>query len=254
MGAEPGDADAPCMSLRPAHALLALVAFVSLGACQPLPLPPLPVPTPAPAPAPAPTGEYRVALTDAGGTAVRWNPCQPIRYVVNLQGAPAFARAELSAAVAAIETASGLDLVDAGTTTERPGGRALRNPSRYGAGFAPILISFASAAELPFGSPTASGWGQAVPIADPTTGRRQYVSGQVVLRPADGWTQGTTSANPLSLMLRHELGHVLGLGHVSATNEIMGTGGNGSARTWGPGDLRGLRVVGRPAGCLTTLS
>lgn len=252
MRTQPGAADEPCMTLRPAHALLALVALVALGACQPLPLPPLPLPASAPAPAPA--GEYRVALTDAGGTAVRWNPCQPIRYVVNLQSAPAFTRAELSAAVAAIETASGLDLVDAGTTTERPGNRPLRAPSRYGGGFSPVLISFASATELPFGSPTASGWGQAVPITDPATGRRQYVSGQVVLRPTHGWTQGTASANPLSLMLRHELGHVLGLGHVSPTNEIMGSGGNGSARTWGPGDLRGLRVVGRPAGCLPTLS
>lgn len=157
--------------------------------------------------------------------------------------------------MAALESASGLDLVDAGTTTERPiAGRPLRTPARYGAGFTPLLVSFASASELPFGSPTASGWGQAVPVTDPATGKRQFVSGQVVLRPDAGWTQGTTSVNPLSLMLRHELGHVLGLGHVSATNEIMGTGGNGSARTWGPGDLRGLQAIGRPAGCLPTLS
>ncbi|MGH9274068.1 MAG: matrixin family metalloprotease, partial [Acidimicrobiales bacterium] len=205
------------------------------------------------APGASTTGAYSVALTDADGSVVRWNPCQPIRYVVNLQSAPSFVRAELSAAVAAIESASGLDLVDAGTTTERPVKRPLSDPTRYGPGFSPVLISFATSAELPFGSSTASGWGQAVPATDPVTGKRQYVTGQVVLRPDAGWTQGLTSANPLSLMLRHELGHVLGLAHVSATNEIMGTGGNGSARTWGPGDLRGLQVVGRAAGCLSTL-
>jgi len=150
--------------------------------------------------------------------------------------------------VAAIESASGLDLVSAGTTTERPSERQLRNP-RYGTGYSPILITFASATEVPFGSPTASGWGQAVSAVEPSTGNRQYVTGQVVLRPG-GWTEGTSSANPLSLMLRHELGHVLGLSHVAVTTEIMGTGGNGSARAWGPGDKVGLSKVGRPAGCL----
>ncbi len=236
--------------------MVALATAGALSACQPAAVLPIAAPQlpAASAPAPAPTGQYRIALTNADGSAVRWNPCQSIPYVVNLQGAPSFARSELSAAVAALESASGLDLVDAGTTTERPVGSRPLRAARYGSGYVPVLISFASAAELPFGSPTASGWGQAVPVTDAATGRRQYASGQVVLRPDHGWTQGTSTANPLSLMLRHELGHVLGLGHVSPTNEIMGTAGNGSARTWGPGDLRGLGAVGRPAGCLPALS
>lgn len=241
------------MPLRPVSVLCASITVVVLSACQPTPAPFLPVPVVTPSRPAAPAGEYKVALTDADGSVVRWNPCRPIRYVVNPAGGPSFALAEVGAAVAAIESASGLDLVYEGTTTERPVPlRPLRSPDRYGPGFTPILISFASATELPFGSPTASGWGQAVPVTDPTTGARQLVSGQVVLRPP-GWTQGIASANPLSLMLRHELGHVIGLAHVSSTNEIMGIGGNGSARSWGPGDLRGLPVIGRPAGCLTDL-
>jgi hypothetical protein len=194
----------------------------------------------------APAGGYKIALKNPDGTAVRWNPCQQIRYVVNLAGAPSFTLSETSRAVAELESASGLDFVYAGTTTERPGGR----PARNGTGWSPVLISFATATEVPFSSPNASGWGQPVAVvADTTTGRQQYVTGQVVLRPG-GWTQGTSSSNPLSLMLQHELGHVVGLGHATAAGQIMGTAGNGSVRQWGEGDLVGLEQVGRPAGCL----
>ena len=209
---------------------LVLLTGLALTACEPTP------------------GAYKISQTNTDGSAVRWNPCLQIRYVVNLQDAPSFTLAEVSRAVSAIEAASGLDLVYAGTTTERPGGRLTRDPARYGTGWSPILISFATATEFPFGSSTASGYGQGVAVTD-SSGKRQYVTGRVVLRPG-GWTEGTSSANPLSLMLRHELGHVLGLAHVSLTTEIMGTGGNGSARDWGTGDKEGLRVVGRPAGCL----
>jgi hypothetical protein len=197
-----------------------------------------------------PAGSYKIALKNPDDSAVRWNPCQPIRYVVNLAGAPSFTLSETSRAVAALESASGLDFVYAGTTTERPGGRPARNPALYGSGWSPVLISFATAAEVPFSSPNASGWGQPVAVvANTTTGRQQYVTGQVVLRPS-GWTQGTSSANPLSLMLQHELGHVVGLGHATVGAQIMGTAGNGSVRQWGEGDLAGLEEVGRPAGCL----
>jgi len=40
---------------------------------------------------------------------------------------------------------------------------------------------------------------------------------------------------------------------VASKQEIMGTGGNGSVRSWGPGDVRGLRALGRQAGCLPPL-
>jgi hypothetical protein len=225
------------------RALVLALALV-LSACQPT-VSSLAQPTTV-------TGEHRIALRNADGSPVRWNPCQPILIVADFRGAPSFARAELDAAIAGIRSASGLDLRFAGTTTERPttplGGRTTSTVT----GWAPIRLTFATATELPFADPTAMGWGQAIPLLEPTTGRYQYVMGQVVLRP-HGWTQGPTSANPLTIMLRHELGHVLGLGHVRSTDEIMTSAGNGHARRWGPGDLVGLRAIGRPAGCLPAL-
>ena len=226
-------------------ALLVAGALILAAGCQPT------VPTPAlPGGGAAPAGQYEVARTNSDGSPVRWDPCAPIRYVVSLRHAPTFALAEIANAVRAVEAESGLDFVYQGTTTERPP----RDYAslRYGPGPLPVLISFATSEELPFGSPTASGWGQAVRATHPTTGHERYVSGQVVLRPS-GWTAGLTSTNPLELMVRHELGHVVGLDHVPVTTEIMGIGGNGSARRWGPGDRAGLAKIGRAGGCLPPL-
>lgn len=235
------------LQTRAALLPLLVLGTVVVAACQPIVgAPKIPAST-----APT-TGQHAIALSNADGSAVRWNPCQPILIVANFSGAPSFARAELDAAIAALRSASGLDLRFAGTTTQRAGtARSLRD-SAYPSGWAPIRLTFATATELPFGSATASGWGQGVTAVEPSTGRRQYVTGQVVLRP-QGWTQGTASSNPLSIMLRHELGHVVGLGHVASASEIMTSAGNGYARTWGPGDLVGLRKLGMSAGCLPFL-
>lgn len=232
-------------SLRSCARLGLLVLAVLSAACQPtLSVPGLP------GSGATTAGRYQIARTNADGSPVRWNPCEPIRYVVSLVHAPSFARTEIANAVRAVEAASGLDFVYDGTTSERP--PRDQSSQRYGPGPLPVLISFATAAEVPFGSPSASGWGQAIRVTDPITGKERYVSGQVVLRPG-GWTAGTTSVNPLDLMVRHELGHVVGLSHVDLTTEIMGTGGNGSARRWGPGDLAGLSRIGRASGCLPPL-
>ncbi|MGK2950195.1 MAG: matrixin family metalloprotease, partial [Acidimicrobiales bacterium] len=182
----------------------------------------------------------------------RWNPCRPILIEANFSGAPSFARIELDAAVAALRSASGMDIRFAGTTAERASSPHVAKDATQPSGWAPIRLTFATATEFPFDSPTASGYGFPKAAPDMATGRWQYITGVVVLRPT-GWTQGTTSPNPLSIMLRHELGHVLGLGHVTSTQEIMTSAGNGFARAWGPGDLEGLRRVGRPAGCLPTI-
>lgn len=223
------------------RAVVLVSAALLLGACQPSTQT-----TPLAGGTTVRTVSYAIAQRNADRSPVRWNPCAPIHYVVSFTHAPSFALAEITRAVQAMESASGLDFVYDGATSERPPRTGTTLPDGRPR---PVLISFATATEVPFGAPLASGWGQAITTTDPQTGERRYVTGQVVLRPG-GWTEGTSSANPLSLMLRHELGHVVGLAHVSARTEIMGTGGNGSARRWGPGDLAGLAAVGRPAGCL----
>ena len=52
-------------------------------------------------------------------------------------------------------------------------------------------------------------------------------------------------------MVLHELGHVMGLDHVKVDGELMESAGGG-VTDFGPGDLEGLRILGRSSGCLNT--
>ncbi len=56
----------------------------------------------------------------AMGHRLRWNPCQPIRYVVNLGGYGASWRPVIDEAVERLQAATGLPLVPAGDTTFMP--------------------------------------------------------------------------------------------------------------------------------------
>ncbi len=53
------------------------------------------------------------------------------------------------------------------------------------------------------------------------------------------------------LILMHELGHAMGLGHVHDPHQVMYSGRYPDLRVddWGPGDLEGLRQVGAPDRC-----
>jgi len=54
----------------------------------------------------------------------------------------------------------------------------------------------------------------------------------------------------IATLLRHELGHAVGLGHATRSNEVMYGTINGSSPTdYQSGDLSGLRSVGASAGC-----
>ena len=52
-------------------------------------------------------------------------------------------------------------------------------------------------------------------------------------------------------MVLHELGHIMGLDHVTSKAELMEPAG-GSMTDFGPGDLAGLEQLGRDQGCLVT--
>ena len=58
-----------------------------------------------------------------------------------------------------------------------------------------------------------------------------------VLRGPNGWA----SARAVVL---HELGHLVGLGHVDAAGELMQPQGGPEITDWGPGDREGLAALG----------
>ena len=188
---------------------------------------------------------YSVSWYD--GHPARWNPCQTITYRVNKAGAPGSAAGDLSEAIRRVAQATGLRLRYLGTTNEVYGARGFRWD-------ADIDIAWASPGQTRVlnGSSEAGAGG----AADGTIRRRQavYTHGFVVLNRATmsslpaGFGAGTTQG----LVLLHELGHVVGLRHVNATDQIMQPTAQTDLRAalYGAGDLSGLALLGAGSGCI----
>ncbi len=177
-----------------------------------------------------------------------WDPCRPIRYVVNPVGAPAEAAALLQEAVQLTAGATGLQFVDAGTTTETwSKDREAFQPDRYGERWAPVLVSWSTEQATPDLAGYIAGFAGPTSFSGPD-GRSAYVTGSVVLDAADiaailAIPGGAAKARAV---IQHELGHLVGLGHVADSAQLMYSE-NTDEQTgdWGTGDQAGLNRLGR---------
>ena len=193
-------------------------------------------------------------MATLGGEPVRWNPCEPIHYVVNLGAAPAGSLQDVQDAVLRISSATGIAFVYDGLSDEVPSeDRPVFQPDRYGDRWAPVLIGWVDPRTSSFdfdpgGREAAGVAGPLYPHPGPST---IYVSGVVAINVADPNPPGFDSQGAQGPVVLHELAHVMGLGHYKALGELMEPSGGGMT-DFGPGDLQGLRELGSSAGCLTT--
>jgi hypothetical protein len=193
-------------------------------------------------------------MATLGGRPVRWNPCEPIHYVVNLGAAPAGSLKDVQDAVLRITSATGIAFVFDGLSDEVPTReRPVFQPDRYGDRWAPVLIGWVDPRTSSFdfdpgGREAAGVAGPLYPQPGPST---IYVSGVVAINVADPNPPGWDSQGAQGPVVLHELAHVMGLGHYQARGELMEPSGGGMT-DFGPGDLQGLRELGSSAGCLTT--
>lgn len=188
-------------------------------------------------------GSYAFLQTqDDGTTPVGYDPCRPVRVVVNERLAPDDAEAVLSRAVAEVEDASGLDLQVVGTTDDPPLAHE-DDPESPDGGWRPVQVSWTDADEVDELSGRVAGLGGSTWLDD-DTGRR-YVTGEVMLDAPDV-TRGGLGGEVATGVLMHELAHVLGLDHVDDRGELMHPSSPRSS--WGPGDRAGLAALGA-VGC-----
>jgi hypothetical protein len=200
----------------------------------------LPAPTP-----PAGSGGYTAMLT-RNAAPVTWDPCQPIHFVVRPDGVIPSGRAMLDQVMYEISQATGLLFIDDGATTEAPGpSHNPYQPDRYGKKWAPVLIAWASAAQDPVlaGDVVGSGGPEATAIAG--QGER-IVSGMVVFDAPDLTAQlrEPDGGALVEQVMRHELGHLVGLGHIDDPTQVMDPIETRGLGRYGDGDLRGLAAMG----------
>ncbi|MFV0457174.1 MAG: matrixin family metalloprotease [Actinomycetales bacterium] len=229
----------------------------------------MPVPTPGREAADAPLGEpapvavpgdaWRPLRTQAdGSTPVAWDPCRPIHYVTRPDAAPDGAAQALQLAIAQVSSATGLQFIDDGISTEgTSASRELFQPERYGDRWAPVLISYVSTAEAPnlAGGVVGQAGPDSVTVLQPTTWDRLtrqpgeptsvYVSGivQIDAVQAREILAGPDGQRAMVAVFEHELGHLVGLAHVDDPNQLMYPETR-QQRGYASGDLTGLAAVG----------
>lgn len=191
-------------------------------------------------------GEYAFITVDDGAP-VRHDPCRPLRWVLATADMPHFAQAEVEAAVAEISARSGIQFEYLGTTDELPDfDRPLFQEERYGGDYAPLIIGWSDAARTPDLEGTVSGVGGATVLPGAYGTQRYLRSGVIVLDVDDlrGYFASSAGALQVRAIIMHELGHVLGLAHVSDSSQLMYEL-NHTQLTWGQGDLAGLAIAGQ---------
>ena len=194
-----------------------------------------------------PSDSWVYSFEDRDGTPVLWSPCRAIHYVVNTDDAPPDFVLRVTEEVERVSEATGLVFRYDGTTTEKLSeDREAFVPELYGDRWAPLLIGWADADVYPYLDDEIAGLAHYEVARDRSTRRLHLVSGQVILHIG----KAPTTANRYLRVLRHELGHIVGLGHIEDEDQLMHPGG--PRRDFGDGDLAGLAAVGQGP-CAPTL-
>ncbi|WP_156971669.1 peptidase M10A and M12B matrixin and adamalysin [Knoellia flava] len=189
---------------------------------------------------PGGSGGFTFMAENALGPATH-DPCRPLHLVVNGEAAPEGADAILRDAIGIVAPAAGLRVVVDGPTDERAReGRPAMDRSRYGDRWSPALVAWTTPSRDARLDGDTAGIAGPISVAD-ATGHLRNVSGIVhldgpafteILREPGGRQAAVA-------IVVHELVHLVGLGHVDDSAQLMHPSNEGQVGL-GDGDRRGL--------------
>ncbi|MFP4235844.1 MAG: S-layer homology domain-containing protein [Nitriliruptoraceae bacterium] len=187
----------------------------------------LPLPT-------APSSGYQLTISPFDLPS-RWNPCLPVEVAVDLTGAPDGAADATRTAIDRLRDATGLHLIYRERTGHQPDHvwesmdwLPLHRPGR-------IQVSWPRQWSMP---------GSIAGMGGHLDHQGWIIAGMVVLKPDLHLSQ-----DDLTVLLMHELGHAIGLGHPDDQDNLMASGRYDLGPHLRPGDLAGFARVGRGMGC-----
>lgn len=196
---------------------------------------------------------------------VRWAPCTVtatgththyITYRVDTAGGAGRVRL-VQRALAKVTAASGLRFRYLGRTTYVPHNAVVHYPTGDSVVFDAAQERRRTGAEL------VVAWGRSNMLTSAEDGvgtvswsgnyssQLRIVEAAVVMRTGVHLKRGFTAGESVGALLMHELGHAVGLNHVTTRSQIMyPVIGSWTRAYYHAGDVAGLRRVGRPAGCM----
>lgn len=179
----------------------------------------------------------------------RYNPCEPIRYVIDRRLAPDGTIADLRRGLELTTEASGIEFRFVGYAKEENlADRPAYQPDRYGRDrWAPVLFTWVPRGALlvPDDEAVGSAGSTYVRNAD---GELVYITGVVTFNYTARLLNGYDLGDSWGDVVLHEIGHLLGLAHVDDFTQVMHPNVTGGEARFGAGDLAGLRRLAR--GCV----
>ena len=195
--------------------------------------------------------------TPDGCRPIRFNPCEPIHFIINPANAPAGGVEDVRTGFRHIAQAGGYTFVDDGLTdADRfDFGRQAYDPARYGERWAPIVVSWGRLGSQGRNDVIIAGMGNGHVVDGAIVTGMLNLNADARIDASretpipDGYGEGISWGR----VILHELGHVFGLGHVESKNSIMHEALLEQTRSitqYGVGDIQAWRLLGRQAGCV----
>ena len=189
-------------------------------------------------------GEFTFESEGVDGPVLH-DPCLAIHWELSTAGMPSGAEPLAQDAVADVAAHTGLVFVFDGLTSDEATFDGPLLVRGEGWQYAPMVIGWGTEAQSSDLGGDTTGVGGARVTPGAYQSREFLRSGTVIIDTSDVRDLLTTPAEQARTraVIMHELGHVVGLDHVSDPRELMFPAAT-YVTGWGPGDLQGLAAVG----------